>query len=110
MEQINTYLKNGALILAVVMLLSIANLKVYSPIGSYTIVSHKITENKSYKSFSITDYNTAFYYNDELPAELSYPLFEAVAELFANQAEGHSLASKYVAKNYTKYDFSGFDN
>ena len=110
MEQVNNYLKKASLGLVLLMLVAIPNLNVYSSIGSYTIVSHKITENKSYKSFSINDYNTILYYNDGLHGEASSALAEAIARFFANQAEGHSLASKYVAKNYAKYDFSGFDN
>ena len=51
MKQVNNYLKNGALIIVVVMLLVIPNFHVYSSIGSYQIASSAISVNIDKKKF-----------------------------------------------------------
>ena len=128
MEQVNNYLKKGALILVVVMLLVIPSLHVYSSIGSHQIVSSAITANKNHQILNIADH---WFKNNKLlsEADCSYLLAIGLIQdetmrqaaiwsavnllgcvLKAQETQGHSLASKYVAKNYTKYDFSGFDN
>ena len=56
MNQLNNYLKNGALILVAVMLITVPNLNVYSSIGSYKIVSSAIVANKVHQPFPVSDY------------------------------------------------------
>ena len=58
MKQVNNYLKKGTLILAIIMLLAIPNLPVYSSIGSYQTSSSAITANKNYMSFAAANGTT----------------------------------------------------
>ena len=58
MKQVNNYLKNGALIFVVFMLLAIPNLHVYSTIGSYQTSSSAITANKNYMPFATANGTT----------------------------------------------------
>ena len=124
MKQTNEYLKKGTLILAIIMLLAIPNLPVYSSIGSYQTSSSAITANKNYMPFTkngvnrIADVFTGLSTDQligvylALPVESSNPLEEAIERLMANEDghHGHPLASRYATETYAKYDFSGFDN
>ena len=125
MKQVNNYLKKGTLILAIIMLLAIPNLPVYSSIGSYQTSSSAITANKNYMSFAAANGTTIDMIADlltnpsvslrlALPVEvveqmlLNYDMW--IAELQTNRAHGLPSASKPISKPYAKYDFSGFDN
>ena len=124
MKQTNEYLKKGTLILAIIMLLAIPNLPVYSSIGSYQTSSSAITANKNYMSFAAANGTTIdmiadLLTNSSISLRLAHSTdlySNAIERIMANEANqahghhGHPLASRYATETYAKYDFSGFDN
>ena len=112
MNQLNNYLKNGALILVVAMLITIPNMHVYSSIGSYQIVSSAIAANRVHQSFVISNYaNTEDFANVILA--ISGEVYEyAIAHglLSDPSSYGYYPTCKTISKPYAKYNFSGFDN
>ena len=121
MKQTNEYLKKGTLILAIIMLLAIPNLPVYSSIGSYQTSSSAITANKNYIPFAAANGTTIDMIADLLTnssislrlahsTDLYSNAIERIMANEANQAHGHPSASKPISKTYAKYDFSSFDN
>ena len=118
MKQLSYYLKKGALILVVFMLLVIPHLNVYSSIGSYRIVSQSITANKNNVSLAASRVNDIFMAQisalsaEFIEANLHIATIPAedMAWLLANCLTQGCYVSKHVTKPYTKYDFSDFDN
>ena len=111
MNQLNNYLKNGALILVAVMLITVPNLNVYSSIGSYKIASSAIVANKIHQPFPVSDY--ANIENMLGPFALTIEGLEATAAralMGLPSSEVGCYPTRSISKNYAKYDFSGFDN
>ena len=121
MNQLNNYnLKKGTLILIAVMLLAIPNIHSYSFIGSYQNTSKAITANKKYLCLAndnrkivfdvvsevvawampVTLDDICYYYNGHPTS--SYPT--------SQERQGDSKQHNPIAEQYSKYDFSGFDN
>ena len=117
MYQLNSYLKKASLlVLAVLMFIAIPNLEVYPSIGSYQTGSTAITANKRYQPIKINNANNiadvvVFQHTAALPAEQVLDAIRGWARAIARDYNGCLCpSSKDTAKNYTKYDFSGFDN
>ena len=112
MKEVNDYLKKGAIILVVGMLLAIPNLHVYSSIGSYQTKSKAITANKNHQLFEITNcYGQDVLVAAALPAKYSVDIARAFAKFMVRDYHAYDCSlPKQVMKNYAKYDFSGFDN
>ena len=112
MNQLNNYLKNGALILAVVMLITILNMHVYSSIGSYQTASSAIVANKVHQPFPVSDYTSRL---TEIGGVFALTIegLEATAAralIGLPSSEVGCYPTRSISKNYAKYDFSGFDN
>ena len=112
MNQLNNYLKNGALILVAVMLITVPNLNVYSSIGSYKIASSAIVANKVHQPFPVSDYTSRL---TEIGGVFVLTI-EGLEATAARALSGLPLSefgcypTRAISKNYAKYDFSGFDN
>ena len=116
MYQLNSYLRKvSLLVLAILMFIAIPNLEVYPSIGSYQTGSTAITANKRYQPIKINNANNIA---DALAPRAALPAEEVLAAIRDwARAKGRYYydgclypSSKDAAKNYTKYDFSGFDN
>ena len=110
MEQVNNYFKNGALILAVVMLITIPNLHVYSSIGSYKIASSAIAANRAHQSFAVNDYANITDLGGIFG--ITEGLEDTAARVLMGlpSSEFGYYPTRAIPKTYAKYDFSGFDN
>ena len=120
MKPVNSYFQKASIIFIVIMLLVILNLHAYSAVGSYQTVSMAITANESYqplvvnddlfetRSVTINDINSRYdasRYNDH------QSIFDVLGADDLKAIIGHfASGSKHIVKDYTKYDFSGFDN
>ena len=117
MNQLNNYFKNGALILAVVMLLAIPNLHVYSSIGSYKIASSAIAANRVHQSFAVNDYANIIteiggifaISREVVEYGIAHGLLSDPSS-YDPSSYGYYTTRGSISKNYAKYDFSGFDN
>ena len=108
MNQLNNYFKNGALILAVVMFITIPNLHVYSSIGSYKIASSAIAANRVHQSFVISNHaNTEDLLNVILGITIEGLEATYVRALIGlpSTDSGCPQAHGIISKNYAKYDF-----
>ena len=124
MNQLNNYnLKKGTLILIVVMLLAIPNIHSYSFIGSYQKTSKAITANKKYLFLANDNRKIVFDVVSEvlapiMPAVVCYVYYDgdgnyyySLQDYYSNQErQGGSKQHNPIAEQYSKYDFSGFDN
>ena len=127
MNQLNNYnLKKVTLILIAVMLLAIPNIHSYSFIGSYQKTSKAITANKKYLCLAANDNITIG--NIITIGDItigSIAIGEMIGDLkggppmiptyFYYYCDGDDLlggGSKHnpIAEQYSKYDFTGFDN
>ena len=122
MRYLKNHFKKEIVIIVVTMLITIPNLNVYLPIGSYKTSSPAITANNKYK----------FLYQSEnhprglgiaisllVGVSVSVAVFAIVGTTLGavigtslvNVAKGVSLTlHENSDKNYYKYDFSRFDN
>ena len=112
MNQLNNYFKNGALILAVVMLITIPNMHVYSSIGSYQIVSSAaIVANKVHQPFPVSDYANITDLGGIFAISSEAVEYGIAHGLLSDPSSyGYYPTRGSISKNYAKYDFSGFDN
>ena len=120
-NQLNNYLKKGALILVAIMMLTISNLPVYSYIGSYQTVSMAIIANNNY-SISHDEDKPLFLLNvlagvvGLAAAVIGFAIIAASpvaapALLAAGLSyPKENLLPNSTFKKYDKYDFSRFDN
>ena len=130
MKHSNNYFQKGIIVLVVAMLLTIPNMRVYSTVGSYQTLSPAITANTDYKfSHSIEKPNAALFAGNVAVASSvlgiagaaalamaiggDEALLSALAGLFSfchNDIFTKEMSIVNSGENYTKYDFSKFDN
>ena len=130
MKHSNNYFQKGIIVLVVAMLLTIPNMRVYSAVGSYQTLSPAITANTDYKfSHSIEKPNAALFAGNVALFSSVLGISGAVAIAMALSGDEavlmgivglfsfchNDLFTKEMSivnngENYTKYDFSKFDN
>ena len=121
-NQTNNYLKKGAIILVIIMLIAIPNLDVYSSLGGYQTFSPAITANSTYYTHSRRKED--LYYLSLVTAVVS-PVVGAVAlvtiltnavalltapAVIAGAGISFPKGGLLFTIKYHKYDFSKFDN
>ena len=120
MNQLNNCnLKKVTLILIAVMLLAIPNIHSYSLIGSYQNTSKAITANKKYLFLANNNRKIVF----DVVSEVLAPITPAIERQYyiyydsdgnyhitIQKREGYSKQDNPIAEQYSKYDFTGFDN
>ena len=130
MKQSDNYFQKGIIVLVVAMLLTIPNMRVYSAVGSYQTLSPAITANTDYKfPHSIEKPNAALFAGNVAlvssvlgmtgAAAIAMALvgdeafLTGIAALFSfrhNDVFTKKMSIVNNGENYTKYDFSKFDN
>ena len=115
MNQLNNCnLKKVTLILIAVILLAIPNIHTYSFIGSYQKTSKAITANKKYLCLANDNRKIVI---SLVSSCLHAPIMivEGICYYYnghytSQERQGDSKQHNPIAEQYSKYDFTGFDN
>ena len=115
MNQLDNYnLKKVTLILIAVILLAIPNIHSYSFIGRYQKTSKAITANKKYLFLANDNRKIVFDVVSEVlaaPVTVTYGMcYYYDGHYTSQERQGDSKQDNPIAEQYSKYDFTGFDN
>ena len=112
MNHSNNYFQKGMLILVAAILLTIANMRAYSYFGNYQILSSAITANDDYKpkKYSSERKTLIFMANCTEFILIASVILGVLGVVAVATAKSSNNDITSYNENYTKNDFSKFDN